>query len=255
MVDWTYPIERSPMLRLSKDRKVTNSVTSTGKANVKNSFGLPAGISCPGMTSFCKSICYAGRMERLPNLTSLRNVVQDNFATLLYADYLGGIRGMVHEIMPLMNEFMTESNKRNAPLNFRIHWDGDFFSIDYAYAWAMIARAYPEINFWVYTRSFTPEINVLPYITNIPNINVYLSADPVNVKLAKEMAALYGLPIAMVDRDFEAGNDILESAGKVVKCPENGGRLELISEKGSACARCKWCIFGKGDVLFSVTKT
>jgi hypothetical protein len=52
----------------SKDRKVANLVTKNGKqASIANTFGLPAGkaYSCPGATSICESVCYAGKLEKV----------------------------------------------------------------------------------------------------------------------------------------------------------------------------------------------
>jgi hypothetical protein len=55
-------------LKRSFDRKVANLVTKNGKqAAIANTFGLPAGknYSCPGATSVCESVCYAGKLEKL----------------------------------------------------------------------------------------------------------------------------------------------------------------------------------------------
>ena len=59
----------TPMkLKRSNDRKVANLVTKNGKqAAIANTFGLPDGksYSCPGATSICESVCYAGKLEKL----------------------------------------------------------------------------------------------------------------------------------------------------------------------------------------------
>ncbi len=52
----------------SKDRKVANQVNKSGtQAAMANTFGLPSGkaFSCPGATSVCETICYAGRLEKV----------------------------------------------------------------------------------------------------------------------------------------------------------------------------------------------
>lgn len=235
------------MLRLSKDRKVSNITTKSGNAVGTNSFGLPAGVSCPGATSFCDSICYAKKLERIPYLKSVRDILKDNMTTLIYADYLDGIPGMVKELSGMVQVFYDQAVKRNAPKLFRIHWDGDFFSNDYAKAWAEVVRSFPDVQFWVYIRSF----NVLPFITGIDNLSVYISADPINISVAKKLSKLYDVPIAYVDNTFDAGRDKLE--GKTYVCPENKGTLPLITKKGSACARCGVCVYERGNVLFSVS--
>jgi hypothetical protein len=244
------------MLVASNDRKVTNAVSPNGKTpKIANAFGLPAGkaFACPGATSFCERICYAGKLEKV--YKGVKAVLVRNFETLLYADYLDGIDGMAEEIRNMIRMFDAECVYRNAPKLFRIHWDGDFFSVDYAEAWARVIREFPEIKFWVYTRSFSDSLNVLPEIVGIDNLTVYLSADPVNIELANKRAAEYGVNIATVADTFDdARATILDSARKTYACPENRKSIPIISEKGSACVRCGICIDGRGDVLFSRTK-
>ena len=58
----------TPMLKRSNDRKVANLVTKNGKQPaIANTFGLPAGkaYSCPGATSVCENVCYAGKLEKV----------------------------------------------------------------------------------------------------------------------------------------------------------------------------------------------
>ena len=55
-------------LKRSHDRKVTNLVNNAGNGSlIQNTFGLPAGknYSCPGATSICEKVCYAGKLEKL----------------------------------------------------------------------------------------------------------------------------------------------------------------------------------------------
>lgn len=245
------------MLTRSKDRKVANAVNKAGnQAAIANAFGLPSGIafSCPGATSFCEKICYAGQIEKM--YPSASRLLLRNFQQLVYAEYLEGAVGMLWLIKDMLNEFVLDCDKRRVPKAFRIHWDGDFFSKDYAYAWASACRQFPDIQFWVYTRSFTDELNVLPAITGIDNLTVYLSADPVNITLANQRANEYpGVRIATVADTFaEARETIVDNGRKVYDCPENGKRIPLISTKGSACIRCNVCVSGKGDVTFAVKK-
>lgn len=246
----------------SKDRKVTNAVSPNGKtAVIANAFGLPSGTgySCPGATSFCERICYAGKLEKI--YKGVKNVIVSNFEELLYADYLYGVEGMVGLLNDMVWEFKDDCDKRAAKgkpvtYDFRIHWDGDFFSRDYAEAWAIVAREFPMINFWVYTRSFTDECFVVDILAGIDNVTVYLSADPVNIDLANEVANRYpGVLIATVADTFaDARETIVDTARKSYPCPENGKRIPLISTKGSACISCGICPSGRGDVLFSVKK-
>ena len=249
-------------LTRSKDRKVTNAVSPNGKtAILANSFGIPSGtaFSCPGATSFCEKICYAGKLEKI--YKGVSTILVRNFEELLYADYMFGVKGMEALIADMVMEFVADCRKRQAKgktatLDFRIHWDGDFFSRDYAQAWANVIREYSEVNFWVYTRSFTGPVEVIDILAGIDNLTLYLSADPVNIGEANRVAAEYpGVFIATVADTFaEAKETIIDASRKSYNCPENGKRIPLISEKGSACIRCNVCVSGKGDVLFSVKK-
>jgi hypothetical protein len=248
-------------LTRSKDRKVTNAVSPNGKTAVlANAFGIPSGtaFACPGATSFCERICYAGKLEKI--YKGVKNVLVSNFETLLYAEYLDGITGMEYLIRDMVQDFVNECDARvmkGKPVSydFRIHWDGDFYSRAYATAWANVIREFAHVNFWVYTRSFTDECFVIDILADIPNLTVYLSADPVNIDLANEVANRYPVFIATVADTFaEAKETIIDSTRKSYNCPENGKRIPLISTKGSACISCGVCVKGRGDVLFSVKK-
>jgi Gene product 88 len=244
------------MLKRSHDRKVTNSVTPNGKqSNVANAFGLPAGqaYSCPGATSVCESVCYAGRIEKaykavMANLLHNWNLLRD--AT--YGEQVSLISGMI-------SDFRKDSAKRNAPLSFRIHWDGDFFSRQYASAWANVVRANPDITFWVYTRSFTNRLNVVDLLVGIPNLSVYLSVDHANEEWAREIIAEYPTikVAALSDTMVNAGQVITDIRGgnkPGAKCPELIGAIPLISTKGSACISCQLCPMGKADIRFASKK-
>lgn len=239
-------------LKRSGDRKVTNAVTPYGNVKGKNSFGLPSGkaFSCPGATSFCESICYAGKLEKM--YTGVRNVLMHNWNLLKDAD----LPTMSLRIGAMIGEFVAETDKQiakgvNATYDFRIHWDGDFFSRDYAQAWANVIREFSGVNFWAYTRTFS----VVDILSDIPNLTLYLSADVDNmveaVKVAEEYPAVF---LATVADTFAMAREAIPSGRKAYDCPENGKRIPLISEKGSACIRCGICPSGRGDVLFSVLK-
>lgn len=244
-------------LKRSGDRKVTNAVTISGNVKGKNSFGLPSGIafSCPGATSFCEKICYAGKLEKV--YKGVKAILMHNWDLLNGAD----ISTMENLLSGMISEFVSETDKQiakgiNATYDFRIHWDGDFFSRDYATAWANVIRTFPNVTFWVYTRSFTGPVQVVDILAGIPNLVLYLSADPINIAEANAVAnANPGVFIATVADTFAAAREtIVDSARKTYDCPENGKRIPLISEKGSACIRCGICPKGRGDVLFSVGK-
>jgi hypothetical protein len=97
---------------------------------------------------------------------------------------------------------------------------------------------------------------VIDILAGIPNLVLYLSADPINIEEANKVASEFpGVFIATVADTFAAARETIIDAGrKAYDCPENGKRIPLITEKGSACIRCGICPKGRGDVLFSVGK-
>jgi hypothetical protein len=229
----------------SNDRKVANAVSPNGKTpTIANTFGLPSGrdYSCGSQTDFCGSICYAGKLEKI--YKGVSRILLNNFDALKATDF----GGMVELLTDMIADFRADCVKRGAPMLFRIHWDGDFFSGVYTAAWNEVIRRNPDIQFWVYTRVAPAAL----YLHNgqHTNLGLYFSADPDNINTAKVLSAK-GIKIAYVDRSFAEGKTEFPSA---TRCPENNRAIELISDKGSACARCGLCVFGRKDVLFSTTK-
>lgn len=239
-------------LKRSKDSKVTNGVTASGNAALANSFGLPSGkdFSCPGATEVCELICYAGKLEKIR--PSVRGVLTYNFDLLSALD----VDGMAEALSAMIADFERESEKRGAEKVFRIHWDGDFFSEDYAEAWRIVIERHADVRFWVYTRVVSAA--VMLHKASLPNLSLYFSADSANAPIAAMLRRTYGIGIrlAWLSENFQTGQAALrEITGKPgAKCPENAGRLPLISAEGSACVRCGLCVWGKADVVFSRTK-
>ena len=238
------------MLIRSKDRKVTNAVSPNGKTpTIANTFGLPSGkaYSCPGATSVCEKICYAGKLEKvfkgvkavlLTNWEQLKDASQEQMEALLYQ---------------MIDEFDKDCDKRNAEKLFRIHWDGDFFSHTYTVAWSNVIKAFPKIQFWVYTRSDF----AVPILTGIDNLALYFSTDDDNWQLASELKKTNGVKLAYLANNFAMGKERMLSitVKSAIPCPENAKKLPLISEKGSACVTCGQCVFARNDILFSASKT
>jgi hypothetical protein len=233
----------------SKDRKVTNAVSPNGKtATIANTFGLPSGkaYSCPGATSVCESVCYAGKLEKI--YKGVRNVLLNNWEQLKDADQTT----MTELISVMINEFRTDCVKRNAKLLFRIHWDGDFFNDTYANAWKTVINNNPDIQFWVYTRVKSAAI----ILNSISNLSLYYSADSENIKEAVDLKLNNGIRMAYLAKNFAVGQEHMkEMIGKVgAKCPENKKVIPLISTSGSACVSCSLCVYSKSDIVFSSSK-
>lgn len=253
-------------LKRSADRKVTNGIAIAAnsgnvRAVIANSFGLPSGkaFSCPGATSVCENVCYAGKLEKI--YKGVANVLLHNWNALKDST----VDEMTILLQEMVDAFRVDCDKYdkknggNVERAFRIHWDGDFFSLDYAMAWANVISANADIAFWVYTRSFTNALNVLPIfdgMANRDNLSLYLSVDSANIADAK--VARKAFPFvkwAWLAETFADGRaEMPESDSKRYNCPENGGRIPLISAKGSACIACGICPDNRGDVVFSIRK-
>jgi hypothetical protein len=236
-------------LKRSNDRKVANLVTKNGKqAAIANTFGLPAGknFSCPGATSVCESVCYAGKLEKLfkgvkanllHNWDLLKDADQDTMSALL---------------TDMINDFRADCVKKDAPMLFRIHWDGDFFNDTYTQAWKEVINNNTDIQFWVYTRVKSAAL----ILKDIPNLSLYFSTDSENVKVGVDLKIKNGVRLAYLAKNFAIGQaDMKEMINKPgAKCPENNKQIPLISNAGSACVSCGLCVYSKADIVFSATK-
>jgi hypothetical protein len=238
----------SKLLR-SKDRKVANLVTPNGKqASIANTFGLPAGkaYSCPGATTVCESVCYAGKLEKV--FPTVKKNLLHNWSLLKDADG----ETMVRLLNEMITEFKADCVKREAPMLFRIHWDGDFFNDTYAYAWKVVIDKHADVQFWVYTRVKSAAL----ILKDIANLSLYFSADSENVKTAVDLKINSGVRMAYLAKNFAIGQaDVKEMVGRpAAKCPENNKQIPLISSAGSACVSCSLCVYSKSDIIFSATK-
>ena len=233
----------------SKDRKVTNLVTKNGKqASIANTFGLPAGkaYSCPGATAICESVCYAGKLEKV--FPTVKKNLLHNWELLRNADF----DTMQTLLSDMIDEFRTDCERRNAPMLFRIHWDGDFFNDSYTYAWKNVITSNSDIQFWVYTRVKSAAL----ILKEIDNLSLYYSTDSENKQIGISLKTDHGIKLAYLAKNFETGQaDMKTLTGRPgAKCPENKKVIPLISQAGSACAVCKLCIYEKSDIVFSATK-
>ena len=230
-------------LKRSNDRKVANSFTSAGNSRIKNTFGLPAGreFSCPGATSVCEAICYAGKLENL--YPGVRENLTHNWDLLKSADF----DTMVNLLQVMVNEFCRECEKWSAPKMFRIHWDGDFFNSTYTWAWRKVIEESPDVKFWVYTR--VEEAAVL--LRGMDNLSLYFSTDRDNGESARRVAKL-GVRLAGLGQTFTEARDLITkiSGQRSAMCPELRKQIPLIG----ACVSCNICPKGNVNITFSISK-
>lgn len=238
----------SDELKRSKNRKVTNLSNVAGtQAKILNAFGLPAGkqYSCPGMTSVCESVCYAGKIEKIfPSVKALLfhnwNLLQNKSSEEMYC-----------LISKMIDDFKIDCDKYKAEKYFRIHWDGDFFSSDYTMAWGAVIRHHQDVQFWVYTRV----VEAAESLRNHSNLSLYFSADKDNSHQAKRLYNDFGIKFAWLDNSFaEGAQQVVEITGKPgAKCPEQTRQIPLISKQGGACYTCGLCTQNKANIRFSIS--
>jgi ferredoxin len=209
---------------------------------------LPAGreYSCPGATSVCESVCYAGKLEKL--FPGVKKNLMHNWELLRNADY----ETMVALLKEMIVDFIKDCAKKDAPMLFRIHWDGDFFNDTYTYAWKQVIMDYRDVQFWVYTRVESAAL----MLKDQPNLSLYYSTDSENKDTGVNLKNDHGIKLAYLAKNFALGQaDMKELTGKPgAKCPENLKSIPLISQKGSACVSCGLCVYSKADIVFSATK-
>ena len=236
-------------LKRSFDRKVANAVSPNGKtATIANTFGLPAGkaYSCPGATSVCESVCYAGKLEKL--FKGVKANLLHNWELVKDADH-----DTIEELLTdMINDFRADCVKRDAPMLFRIHWDGDFFNDTYTFAWKHVILNNPDIQFWVYTRVKSAAV----MLKDIDNLSLYYSTDSENKTIGIGLKTDHGIRLAYLAKNFAIGQaDMKELTNRPgAKCPENNKQIPLISQKGSACVSCSLCVYSKSDIIFSASK-
>jgi len=251
-IDFRRGAQSDDRLKLSLDRKVSpggwhQESNDRWVPTIPNSFGLTAGESCPGQTGFCDG-CYALGSE---NSRGVKALVGHNLRMLQEAE---DVTSMSRLLTEMVGRYEREADKAEVSQKdriFRIHWDGDFFSEDYAKAWADTIQQFPDVLFWTYTRSFVDPVNVVPHLVGIDNLTLYLSTDKFNVNVAHKVAQEYpDVMLALCADDYRRARELARERRSLV-CPENIGKLALMDNGRGACVECRWCPDGKVDVMFS----
>lgn len=213
---------------------------------VGNSFGLPAGDSCPGKTEWCfgpRGSCYADKLQGA--WTSVDRLVKHNL-TLLEA-----CGSNVDSMVSLLRPLVEETNWRGEDKIWRWHWDGDVFSRPYAAAIAETCRLTPDVQHYLYTRSFFA-VDLL----KADNLVVYLSIDPFNLEAGQEcLAQNPWVKVAFCARTWADTEELaaqFPGERKGPKCPELTQKIPLVNDKGvGACISCGLCSKGVNNVRFA----
>ena len=102
-------------------------------------FSLPPVVTCPGSTPKCRKFCYAKKAERqYPNVRiawarNLEESKKDSF----------------------INTISSQIKRSRTVETIRIHASGDFYEETYFRKWLEIARSFPDLTFYAYTKVVT----------------------------------------------------------------------------------------------------
>lgn len=227
------------MLKLTDNRK------TSFKKNHLNTFGLMYGLpenggTCPGATTgeggcldvrdgLKRQTCYMAKIVVI--YKAVGNVLQANSEMLVGKS----VEEMEKVCKATVENFIKKS--KNVDLYFRLHYSGDFFSTTYTEAWANTIKQFPNVYFWVYTRSH----DMIDPLLGLDNITVFLSCDPSNYDKVKIIFDSKKEKHANLGMAFMGNAAPEQEANRWVKCPEITGKVKN-DEKGGACSKCRLCV-------------
>ena len=233
------------MIKISEDMK-----TRCYKGQ-KNALGLMPGPkwTCPNATTGeggCWNVregrkletCYVTHcLARRPNVTAALT----HNTELIYS-----VKGknQVDLLAEAFHAFQTKELKRDDPqLYFRLHWSGDIYDSEYASSLSKAIDQFPQIKFWMYTRSFQ-YINVF---RKLRNLSLYLSLDRQNFTEGLKTYNMYKWPHLKIcylspeddwQKQFQKMKDEVSEDIKPVGCPADIGKIGL----EESCAKCRICL-------------
>lgn len=219
-----------------------------------NAFSLVEIEDCPGSTPSCRAACYVhGLKANAPDTHALYKHNSQMIRRIL--SFSGDDYGWAFR--------MAQYIRGNCKGGFRWHVSGDVFSVGYAQWIRTVCRWSPNVNHWIYTRSFGP---ITAPLLGVNNLAINISADKDNVFSARAYAdehglrlcyleTLGGLPVPMQDGDVifpdyqlrggtargAAWFADLPAAQKSYVCPvDYHGKAE-----NRRCGPCARCLFPK----------
>ena len=211
--------------KLKKTAKVLLKLT--GKKHKVVSFNLPAPLACPSAGA-CRAICYAqqGRYG-FESAQRPRTANMQAIDTLLES----GVPSLVSEL----SKHIAILDRTKSKLVVRIHDSGDFYRADYVRAWIQVARAFPGVVFYAYTKS----IDIVPDFllsNDIPNFVMCASLggkhDKRAVKLAESDPGVILSRIFPVEPTGPTGQVLSEDTEHAHATREREGYLDGNSELG-----------------------
>ena len=124
------------------------------------SFSLLSGFSCPKALD-CQTYAVADKVTGKRKVVDGKHAKYRCFSAIQEAQYDGVYNQRKHNFDSLL-KYKDDSYKmftlieNSLPLDanyIRVHIGGDFFNENYMMSWYMVAKLYPEIKFYAYTKS------------------------------------------------------------------------------------------------------
>jgi hypothetical protein len=231
------------------------TLTDNGKvkfrSNHRNTFGLNYGLpkdggTCPGATSGAggcldvrtgrkRETCYMAKIVQI--YKAVGKVLDNNTQAVVGKSY-------DEQVTVLSNTFQNFVNSNTKEhWYFRLFYSGDVFSEQFARAIVASCSKFPEVKFWTYTRSH----EFAHILVQAPNLAVYLSIDPVNMKTAVKIYDSLKPTYKNIGMAHLGEPKPEDTTEKFVGCPETYGKVANTDTKG-ACASCKLCFTYTDDI-------
>lgn len=187
-------------------------------------WNLPAMMTCPGASTWCSTHCYNAdeRTEKFPLDRWRANLAWFN-------ERPAGLKAVI----------LKHIDRAGAPIAFRIHSSGDFFSNEYIKFWTSLCRGCPHVQFWAYTRSWQVSklAESLQELRELPNIEVFASWD----ETMPSPPTHWRLSTVLLEGKRRSHGD-----KSTLQCPEEAGGVP-------SCADCGYCFFRRpGHVNFAL---
>jgi hypothetical protein len=198
-------------------------------------FSLPNISTCPGRSELCESLCYVDNYQR--RYPSVSKAYERNYKLSLRSTF---VNKMSREIL---------SKK---PETVRIHVSGDFYRNEYIEYWIQIAKRFPNVKFYAYTRSWavTSLRSKLREFGRLNNVKLWLSWDKEMRNIPGSMAMFPIAYMAIKEEESQKksrlskSNLIFRVSRRTVKHKLNGTNvcpLERGKEVNLTCSKCKIC--------------
>jgi len=213
---------------------------SIGNGNIKlgkriGTFSLPAIHTCElGSTPTCRDLCYACTSN---SFFMMSNVIKRYQTNLAFSHTSEFVDSMVKQI------------RKKKLIAFRWHVSGDLYSPAYAAKILSVISRTPEVNHYLYTRTWR-SLKMRPIISAIasqPNVLLWLSCDrdtgePVEIpesrraylQVSEDDVPSYN--VDLVFRDAPLRETVVKRVSGAIVCPVENGVTN------TTCQKCQICI-------------